>query len=54
MNTIAFDEHFFAYEVKHENNALFIYHHMLYSHIPNNLSVLSNGCSYVTLRSSIE
>lgn len=35
LSTIIFDEHFFSYEV---------YHHMLYSHIPNNISIMSNGC----------
>lgn len=53
LNTIIFDDHFCSYEVTLENNVIFLYHHMLYSHIPNNICVLPNGCTYVTLRSSI-
>lgn len=53
LNTIMFDEHIYSYEVKIENdNKIFVYHHMLPSFIPNNLSILPNGCKYVTLRSS--
>lgn len=54
LYTIIFDEHTFSYEVKVGNsNQIFVYHHMLPSFIPNNLSILPNGCKYVTLRSSI-
>ncbi|CAI6367798.1 unnamed protein product [Macrosiphum euphorbiae] len=54
LNTIGFDEHFCSYEViKLRINEVLIYHHMLYTHIPNNISVLSNGSTYVTLRSAI-
>lgn len=54
VKTIIFYEHYFSFEIKHENSLVFVYHHiMLYSHIPNNISVMPNGCTYVTLRSSI-
>jgi len=53
VKTIIFYEHYFSFEIKHENSLVFLYHHMLYSHIPNNISVMPNGCTYVTLRSSI-
>jgi len=52
-NTIAFDDHVFSYEVKVDDECTFVYHLTLFSYIPNKISVLSNGCSYVTLRSSI-
>lgn len=53
LSTIIFDEHIFSYEVKHKNKIKFVYYHMLYSHIPKNISIMSNGSLYVTLRSSI-
>lgn len=53
VKTIIFYEHYFSFEIKHENSLVFAYHHMLYSHIPNNISVMPNGCTYVTLSSSI-
>jgi hypothetical protein len=50
---IDFDENFCSYEVITPRiNEVLIYH-MLYSHIPNNASVLSNGSTCVTLRSAI-
>jgi len=52
-NTVMFDEHVMSYEVKLDNDYTFVYHDALLSYIPNNISVLPNGLSYVTLRSSI-
>ncbi|KAF0700218.1 MULE domain-containing protein, partial [Aphis craccivora] len=51
IKTIIFYEHYFSYEIKHENRIVFVYHQILFSHIPNNISVMPNGCTYVTLRS---
>lgn len=54
LNTIGFDEHFCSYElITLSINEVLIYHHMLYSHIPNNISVLLDGSTYVILRSAI-
>jgi hypothetical protein len=52
-NTVVFDDHVFSYEVKLDDECTFVYHHVLFSYIENNISVLSNGCTYVTLKSSI-
>ncbi|XP_022159932.1 uncharacterized protein LOC111028782 [Myzus persicae] len=52
-NTVIFDDHVFSYEIKLDDECTFVYHHALLSYIPNNISVLPNGRSYVTLRSSI-
>lgn len=52
-NTVIFDDHVFSYEVKLGDECTFVYHHALLSYIPNNINVLPNGRSYVTLRSSI-
>jgi len=53
INTVIFDNHVFSYEIKLDDKCTFVYHHALLSYIPNNISVLPNGRSYVTLRSSI-
>lgn len=51
LNTIVFNDHFFAYEVEVENTKnIFVSYDSLFNPIPNNINVISSGIKYVTVR----
>lgn len=52
LNTVIFDEHYHSFEVEKEiDDNIFIYYNNLASFIPNHISTMPNGKTYVTLRS---
>lgn len=54
LNTIMFNEHFFAYEIEVENNKkIFVSYDSLLSSIPNNINTVSSGKRYVTVRGGL-
>lgn len=54
LNTIMFNEHYFAYEVdvKYEKS-IFVSYDFLLTSMPNNISTLSSGKRYITVRGGL-
>lgn len=53
LETIDFDEHYFAYHVKQSDEYCTVFYNSLLSPIPNALCMLFNGEQYVILRSPL-
>jgi len=54
LNTIMFNEHFFAYEVEVDiTKSTFVSYDSLLNSIPNNINILSNGKRYITVRGGL-
>jgi len=54
LNTIMFNEHFFAYEVEVDiTKSKFVSYDSLLNSIPNNINILSNRKKYITVRGGL-
>jgi len=54
LNTIMFNEHFFAYEVEVDTTkSIFVSYDCLLNSIPNNINILSSGKRYITVRGGL-
>lgn len=54
LNTIMFNEHYFAYEVDAEyKKKIFVSYDSLLNSMPNNISTLSSGKRYITVRGGL-